>query len=115
MAATDINLADLRKDYRLAALDEATAGTDPLAFFQHWFEEAETRAIDEVNAMTLATADSEGKPHARIVLLKGLDERGFSFLPITKAPKAISWIKALGCPACSFGKSWNGRCALKAQ
>ncbi len=75
----DTHLADLRKDYRLAELDEATAGTDPIAFFGRWFSEAERAAIDEVNAMTLATVDNDGKPHARIVLLKGLDELGFSF------------------------------------
>jgi pyridoxamine 5'-phosphate oxidase len=63
----------------LAALDEAVAGTDPIAFFRQWFTEAQASAIDEVNAMTLATVDSEGRPHARIVLLKGLDEKGFTF------------------------------------
>ena len=72
-------LADIRRDYRLAVLDEGNAGTDPLAFFRRWFSEAADAEIDEVNAMTLATADSEGKPHARIVLLKGLDDRGFTF------------------------------------
>jgi pyridoxamine 5'-phosphate oxidase len=63
----------------MAALDEGVAGDDPLSFFGQWFEEAERSAIDEVNAMTLATADTEGKPHARIVLLKGLDAHGFTF------------------------------------
>ena len=73
------HLADIRKDYRLAALDEAAAGDDPLRFFAKWFGEAEAARIDEVNAMTLATTDGEGKPHARIVLLKGLDESSFTF------------------------------------
>ena len=73
------HLPYIRKDYMLAALDEAVAGTDPMAFFRQWFTEAQTSAIDEVNAMTLATVDSEGRPHARIVLLKGLDEKGFTF------------------------------------
>lgn len=73
------HLADIRKDYRLADLDEHIAGTDPLAFFRRWFDEAAASGIDEVNAMTLATVDGDGKPHARIVLLKGLDEEGFTF------------------------------------
>lgn len=73
------HLADIRKDYRLAALDESAAGNEPLQFFNHWFSEAEAAGIGEVNAMTLATVDSDGKPHARIVLLKGLDEGGFTF------------------------------------
>lgn len=75
----DRALADIRRDYRMAALDEATAGNDPIVFFRRWFGEAGAAGIDEVNALTLATADANGKPHARIVLLKGLDEQGFIF------------------------------------
>ncbi len=73
------HIADIRKDYRQAALNESGAGYDPLVFFSKWFAEAETAGVAEVNAMTLATADAEGRPHARIVLLKGLDEQGFTF------------------------------------
>ena len=74
-----INIADIRKDYMLAALDEQTAGHDPLIFFHKWFAEAEAARITEINAMTLATVDGRGTPHARIVLLKGLDIDGFVF------------------------------------
>jgi len=63
----------------MAALDETSAGDDPLALFLTWFSEAETAEITEVNAMVLATCDAEGKPHARVVLLKGLDDKGFVF------------------------------------
>lgn len=73
------NIADIRKDYQLAALDEQATGDNPLAFFHKWFSEAEEAKTAEVNAMTLATVDSSHKPHARIVLLKGLDEKGFVF------------------------------------
>ncbi len=73
------HLAGLRHDYRKAALDAADTGGDPLAFFQRWFDEAEAAGIDEPNAMTLATADAEGRPHARIVLLKGLEAGQFRF------------------------------------
>ena len=73
------HIADIRQDYLLAALDEETVGNDPLVFFRNWFTEAETAQITEINAMTLATADGQGKPHARIVLLKGLDDLGFVF------------------------------------
>jgi pyridoxamine 5'-phosphate oxidase len=72
-------IADIRKDYILASLDEGVAGNDPIVFFHQWFREAQAAAIDEVNAMTLATVDAEGRPHARIVLLKALDEQGFTF------------------------------------
>lgn len=79
MSDKPLNIADIRMDYMLAALDEETAGTDPIAFFSKWFKEAESARITEINAMTLATADAQNRPHARIVLLKGLDERGFIF------------------------------------
>ncbi len=74
-----LNIADIRTDYRLAALDETTVGIDPILFFRRWFSEAEAAQITEVNAMTLATVDSRNLPHARIVLLKGLEEQGFIF------------------------------------
>jgi len=73
------DIADIRTDYTLAALDEATAGDDPILFFRKWFKEAEAAHITEVNAMTLATVDATAAPHARIVLLKAVDERGFTF------------------------------------
>ncbi len=74
-----VNIADIRKDYKLAALDEETAGLDPFVFFSKWFSEAEAAQITEINAMTLATVDIRMQPHARIVLLKGLDSEGFVF------------------------------------
>ncbi len=79
MQAADKNIADIRTDYQKASLDEAHAGNDPLVFFHKWFSEARDAQAEEVNAMTLATVDAEGKPHARIVLLKALDEQGFVF------------------------------------
>ena len=71
--------ADLRVDYSRATLDEATAGADPLALFARWFDDALAAGVREANAMTLATADSDGRPSARIVLLKGFDAGGFVF------------------------------------
>jgi pyridoxamine 5'-phosphate oxidase len=72
-------LADLRKDYTLAGLTETDAGTDPLALFRRWFDQALSAQLPEPNAMTLATCTTMGKPSARVVLLKHLDERGFTF------------------------------------
>jgi len=74
-----LNIADIRKDYRLAELNEDIAGDNPIAFFGKWFAEAEASQIEDVNAMTLATVDARNKPHARIVLLKGLTQDGFNF------------------------------------
>jgi pyridoxamine 5'-phosphate oxidase len=79
LSQTSSHIAAIRKDYVLATLDETVTGNDPIAFFQQWFTEAEHASVDEVNAMTLATVDASAKPHARIVLLKGLDDRGFTF------------------------------------
>jgi pyridoxamine 5'-phosphate oxidase len=74
-----MSIADLRKDYTHATLDEADALANPFDFFQLWFEQALKADLPEPNAMTLATVNAQGKPSARIVLIKGLDERGITF------------------------------------
>ncbi len=73
------SIADIRKDYRLHALDESDIAGDAIEQFSRWWSEAVNSDIDEVNAMTLATSTRDGKPSARIVLLKGFDENGFVF------------------------------------
>jgi pyridoxamine 5'-phosphate oxidase len=73
------NIDKIRQDYSLAELDEATLGNDPLHFFEQWFSEAVAAEVSEVNAMALATVDAHHKPHARIVLLKGLEGGAFTF------------------------------------
>ncbi|MPQ69003.1 MULTISPECIES: pyridoxamine 5'-phosphate oxidase [Pseudomonas] len=74
-------LADMRRDYTRDGLTEALAPAEPFALFHQWFAEAvkTEQAPVEANAMTLATVDEEGRPHCRILLLKGLDEAGFTF------------------------------------
>lgn len=79
MSHNAIDIAGIRKDYMLAELNEDLAGNDPVLFFKQWFGEAEAAQISEINAMTLATVDEQNRPHARIVLLKGLEEGGFVF------------------------------------
>jgi pyridoxamine 5'-phosphate oxidase len=74
-----MQLADLRREYLSAGLNEADAGPDPLRLFQLWFGQALTAEVPEPNAMTLATATPDGVPSARVVLLKGFDESGFVF------------------------------------
>lgn len=73
------NIAAIRQDYSLSSLDEKETGDNPVLFFAKWFKEAEHADCAEVNAMTLATVDAQNKPHARIVLLKGLEEQQFVF------------------------------------
>lgn len=72
-------IAALRKDYRLKTLNEEDAALTATEQFSRWWSEAVTSQIDEVNAMTLATASPNGIPSARIVLLKSFDEAGFTF------------------------------------
>lgn len=74
-----MNLADLRKDYSLAGLAEKDLAKDPFRQFEKWFAEAEAAKIAEPNAMVLATSTREGRASTRVVLLKGLDGRGFVF------------------------------------
>ena len=74
-----MNIADLRIEYKRGELDEEHAHSDPIAQFSLWWEEASTAQVREANAMTLATADADGKPSARTVLLKGFDQSGFVF------------------------------------
>jgi len=74
-----MSLADMRKDYGLAGLMEKDLAKNPFQQFEKWFAEAEAAKIHEPNAMTLATAGRDGRPSARVVLLKGVDGRGFVF------------------------------------
>ncbi|MFN3415843.1 MAG: pyridoxamine 5'-phosphate oxidase [Caldimonas sp.] len=72
----DKRLADLRKSYERAELDERSADPDPLRQFRRWLDEALAAQLPEPNAMTLATVGEDGRPSTRIVLIKGCDERG---------------------------------------
>ena len=74
-----VSIADLRREYALARLDEKDVSRDPIAEFARWFAEAQAAEVEEPNAMVLATATPDGAPSARVVLLKGFDERGFVF------------------------------------
>ncbi|WP_416180960.1 pyridoxamine 5'-phosphate oxidase [Chloroflexus sp.] len=74
-----MNLAELRKEYTQRGLSESEADADPIAQFTRWLREAAEAGLIEPNAMTLATIDPDGRPSARMVLLKGVDERGFVF------------------------------------
>jgi pyridoxamine 5'-phosphate oxidase len=70
---------ELRKEYTQRGLREEDINPDPIRQFQSWFDQAVAAQLDEPNAMTLATATPEGRPSARIVLLKGFDAQGFVF------------------------------------
>ncbi|MFN3385833.1 MAG: pyridoxamine 5'-phosphate oxidase [Candidatus Thermochlorobacter sp.] len=74
-----MSIADLRKEYGKGTLNEKDLDPNPFKMFERWFHDAQAAGIEEPNAMTLATATKDGKPSARVVLLKGFDERGFVF------------------------------------
>jgi len=75
----DKTIAELRKDYTLEDLHESQINPDPFIQFQTWFTQALEAQLPEPNAMTLATTTLDGKPSARMVLLKDFDARGFVF------------------------------------
>lgn len=76
---TDEIFRATRKEYNQGALDEGMVGTDPLGFFRKWYEDALQSEALEPNACALATVGADMRPSNRMVLLKGLDERGFTF------------------------------------
>ncbi len=74
-----MDIAGIRKEYKLRSLDEKEVASDPVFQFERWWNEAIKSEIAEVNAMTLCTVSADGKPHGRTVLLKGFDKNGFVF------------------------------------
>jgi pyridoxamine 5'-phosphate oxidase len=72
-------LANQRKEYRKAQLNEDVAGSDPIKFFGKWLDEAMYSELPEPTAMVLSTVSPQGQPSSRTVLLKGLDKHGFVF------------------------------------
>lgn len=82
------SVADLRKDYGQASLDESDVADDPIAQFTAWFEQALKAEVNEPNAMTLSTADAHGRPSSRIVLVKQFDPRGFTWYTNYDSQKA---------------------------
>lgn len=76
---TELHISEIRTDYKKATLNKEDVAESPISQFDKWFEEVLQSKIEESNAMTLATATKAGIPSARIVLLKGVDEKGFYF------------------------------------
>jgi pyridoxamine 5'-phosphate oxidase len=96
-------LANLRRSYSLGSLDQADVDPDPVRQFQTWFAQALDAKLPEPNAMTLATVDERGRPSARIVLIKGVDERGFVFFTNYESRKGR---ELAGNPAASLLFYW---------
>ncbi|MFA6168077.1 MAG: pyridoxamine 5'-phosphate oxidase [Gemmatimonadaceae bacterium] len=88
MTDRPVNLADLRAEYSTVGITREELNDDPVAQFRAWFDQACASGIHEPNAMSLATAGSDGRPVARTVLLKQYDERGFVFFTNLESRKA---------------------------
>jgi len=82
-------IADIRKDYKQQTLSRNDIANNPFAQFDKWWADAIASEIDEVNAMTLATVGNNGRPSARIVLLKGYDDNGFVFFTNYNSHKGL--------------------------
>ncbi|MDQ2657986.1 MAG: pyridoxamine 5'-phosphate oxidase [Bacteroidota bacterium] len=97
------DLANIRKDYRKATLDVASVDDNPVAQFEKWFGEALNSEVMEPNAMNLSTVNEQGKPSARMVLLKGLEKGRFVFYTNYQSKKG----KELDInPACALTFFW---------
>lgn len=81
-------LSDLRREYAASGLSEADLAPDPVTMFRRWLQDAVRAGLYEPNAMVVATADADGTPGSRIVLLKGLSEQGFVFFTNYSSRKA---------------------------
>ena len=103
-AAIAPELAHLRKEYALKTLDEKQADRDPMKQFGVWMVEAIHAQVPEPTAMTLATVDGDGRPSARIVLLKGVDPRGFVFYTNYESRKGRD---LAGNPAAAIAFLWK--------
>jgi pyridoxamine 5'-phosphate oxidase len=77
--AVDDELRSRRVQYEAAGLDAGDVDPDPIVQWQQWYDHASTAGVSEPNAMVVATTDSVGRPDARFVLVRGVDDRGFAF------------------------------------
>jgi pyridoxamine 5'-phosphate oxidase len=96
-------LADLRKTYSIGSLEKSDVDSNPIRQFEAWFAQALEAKLPEPNAMTLATVDAHGRPSARIVLIKGVDDRGFVFFTNYESRKGR---ELAGNPAASLLFHW---------
>lgn len=97
------DLAKIRKDYSLNSLDEASVAHNPFKQFETWFNEAMAAQVPEPTAMTLATVSANNRPSARIVLLKGFSDQGFTFFTNYQSNKGKDLIEN---PYCSLSFFW---------
>lgn len=96
-------LSEIRKEYSKASLDIKTISSNPISQFETWFREALQSQIPEPNAMTLATVNADGRPSARVVLLKGVEQNKFLFFTNYQSDKGKQLEQN---PACALTFFW---------
>ena len=101
---SELDLSALREEYARSGLTEDDLAPDPVAMFRRWFDEAVAAGLHEPNAMVVATADADGRPSARLVLLKGVSEEGFVFFTNTRSRKGE---ELAANPACALLFPWH--------
>lgn len=97
-------LTELRREYTVGGLAEDDLLPEPVAMFRRWLHDATVAGLHEPNAMVVATVADDGRPSSRMVLLKGLDERGFVFFTNYASRKAAELDAN---PACSLLFPWH--------
>jgi pyridoxamine 5'-phosphate oxidase len=100
----DLDLAALREEYAAGGLVEDDLASDPITMFRRWIDEATAAGLHEPNAMVVATVAADGRPSSRMVLLKGLGERGFVFFTNTGSRKGL---EVAANPACALLFPWH--------
>lgn len=100
----DRDLASWRLEYEDRGLTEADLPADPVAGIAAWLDDASRAGVHEPNAMVLASADPDGVPSARLVLLKGIDDRGLVFYTNLESRKGRELVQR---PACSLLFPWH--------
>lgn len=100
----DLDLASLREEYARAGLLESDLAPDPVTMFRTWLADALAAGLHEPNAMVVSTAGADGAPSSRMVLLKGLDERGFVFYTNTTSRKGV---ELAANPRCALLFPWH--------
>jgi pyridoxamine 5'-phosphate oxidase len=98
------DLSELRRDYAVGGLDEKDLLDDPVAMFRRWMHDTVTAGLHEPNAMVLSTVSADARPSSRMVLLKGLDERGFVFFTNYGSRKGA---ELTANPACTLLFPWH--------
>ena len=104
VAVKERDLSELRREYAVGGLSEADLADDPITMFRTWMHDAVVAGLHEPNAMVVATATAAGVPSSRLVLLKGLDDRGFVFFTNYESRKGV---ELLANPACALLFPWH--------